>query len=55
MSGNMAVAAHLTVGVKRRRAICYFAAAVSGATAMMHFLIGFEVLSVLRSSKDIRL
>lgn len=37
---------------ERRRAIRYFAAAVSGATAVMYFLIGFHVVSVLAPPAD---
>ena len=37
---------------ERRRTIRYFAATVSGATAVMYFLIGFHVVSVLAPPAD---
>ncbi len=37
---------------ERRRTIRYFAAVLSGATALMYFLIGFHVVSVLDAPAD---
>jgi hypothetical protein len=37
---------------RRRRVIRYFAAVVSGLTAVMYFLIGFNVVSVLDANAD---
>lgn len=45
-------AADPTARAKRRRSIRYFAAAMSGATAVMYFLIGFHVVSVLDAPAD---
>lgn len=40
------------MNARRRRIIRYFAAVVSGATAVMYFLIGFRVVSVLDGHAD---
>ena len=45
-------AADPTARAERRRTIRYFATAVSGATAVMYFLIGFRVVSVLDAPAD---
>jgi len=37
---------------RRRRVIRYFAAVVSGLTAVVYFLIGFRVISVLDANAD---
>jgi hypothetical protein len=44
--------AELTKGEKHRRLIRYFAAIVSGAIAIMYFLIGFHGVSVLDGNAD---
>jgi hypothetical protein len=41
-----------TAGKVRRRAIRYFAAAMAGITAVIYFMIGFNVVSVLDTSTD---
>ncbi|HLF25529.1 MAG TPA: hypothetical protein VJG32_04285 [Anaerolineae bacterium] len=45
-------AAEPTARAKRRRTIRYFAAVASAATAVMYFLIGFHIVSVLDGRAD---
>ena len=52
MSINSGVASGQTARAKRRRMVRYFTAAMAGLTAVMYFLIGFQVVSVVENTGE---
>ncbi|MHB1413943.1 MAG: hypothetical protein ACYC1C_01730 [Chloroflexota bacterium] len=52
MDRNEGTAAYSPEAALRRRAIRFFAVAMSGAAALIYFLIGLQVLPVLETTQD---